>query len=143
MDEPGIGYVVDATPETTQQLVQKWAALKKIKDAHEAQIDLLRGEIEQIKDLLFKRMEADGVINYKLPEGTVYLHPTAYPKMLRPEEEIIKWFDEMGHPEVAPRKVSRTRIKDYIEIAMADDLPLPPPELIDMKPAKQVKLRSK
>ena len=122
-------------------LIEKWKLLKETKDNLEREANDVKAEIDQVRDKLFKLMEASGVTSIKTENETVYMQAAAFGRPLKPMEEIIEWFDSVGHPEIAPRVVKMARVKEYVALALKEDKPLPPQELMDLAPIKELRMR--
>lgn len=128
-------------PEDIKTLTTRWAELNGVREELAVKDQDAVAEINMIRDKIYQLMNTMGADNMKLPEGTLYFKATAYPKLLKDPEEVIKWFDSVGRPDIAPRKVMVTRIKDYIADAMDNDKPYPPEDLVEIKPIRELHLK--
>jgi hypothetical protein len=71
----------------------------------------------------------------------VFFQSSAWAKIEGDPDKVIEWFDKNAGIDVAPRKISLARLKDYAENAMENDKPFPPTELVELKPSKELRLR--
>lgn len=127
--------------EDIKTLVSRWVSLTGEREKLAIQDQDLVTEISMIRERIFLLMENLGTQNMKFDEGTVYMKASGYPKLLKDPEEVIKWFDSVGRPEVAPRKVLLGRIKDYIADCIDQDKPFPPEDMIEVKPIKEIHIQ--
>lgn len=127
--------------EDIKKLVTHWTELIAQREQLAIQDQDLVSEIELLKNVVYRTMEELGVQNMALPQGSLYFKASGYPKLLKDPEEVIKWFDEHGRPDIAPRKVLVSRIKEYIADAIDTDKPFPPEDLVEVKPVKELHLK--
>ena len=128
--------------ENIKDLVSRWATLRRFRMGLKQQDQDAHAEIDQLRNTLFGLMDKVGLTTFKTPSGeVVYLQPSAYAKLLAPPEEIMAWLDTNNLSYLAPRKISPMLIKEYVAEALAQDLPLPPANLMDLQPQKEVRIK--
>jgi hypothetical protein len=133
------------TPTVTLEASELAKRLIEVRNAEqklEAELNVLKGEEEQIKMALKDHMERLGLRNFKMADGsTVYLEARFFIKVPDPEKGIV-WLDEHGLGDVAPRTINRARLNETYKDRTAEDQPLPPPEIMEATSLVTVKVRS-
>lgn len=122
-------------------LAKKMYALRLEIEAMESKVADKNTELDQIKFELTNIMTETGVQKFALEGmGTFYLSTNIYPKFPN-AEALIKWLDDNGKPEIAPRKIHVPSLKEFVEERMENDLIVPGADLLEMTPETSVRLR--
>lgn len=129
-----------SSPELIQNL-KRWHELKIEKDKISIQLELLNGEIEQLKEAVKKTLMEQGVSKLSFEDQTVFLKASAYNTILD-NDGLIKWLDEMGVGDVAIRKIDKPRLKEMLEQRLEQDLSYPPDSMLELKPKTEVVMRA-
>ena len=129
-----------SSPELMDWL-KRWHELKKEKDGISIKLELLNGEIEQLKEAVKTKLLEQGVSKLSFEDQTVFLKASAYNTILD-NDKLIDWLDEQEAGMVAPRKIDKPRLKELLEQRLEQDLPYPPDSLLELKPKTEVVMRA-
>lgn len=123
------------------QNLKRWHELKKEKDDLTIKLELLNGEIDQLKEAVKVCLVEQGVSKLSFEDQTVFLKASAYNTILD-NDGLIKWLDEMGVGDVAIRKIDKPRLKEMLEQRLEQDLSYPPDSMLELKPKTEVVMRA-
>lgn len=121
--------------------LKRWHELKQKKDGITIDLELLNGEIDQLKEAVKTKLMERGVSKLSFEGQTVFLKASAYNSIVD-SEGLIKWLDEQGVGDVAIRKIDKPRLKEVLEERMEKDLAFPPETLLELKPKTEVVMRT-
>lgn len=125
-------------------LARKYAEAKRAIDALEKELEPVKALRDQLADSLKVEMEREEMQKFALTGiGTFFISSRFYPKVVGDEAKAIEWLDNQGADVgwgVAPRKVDKTRLSEYIKDRLENDMPLPPAELFESTSQTYVKM---
>lgn len=121
--------------------LKKWHELKKKKDGLTIDLELVNGEIEQLKEAVKAKLMEQGVSKLSFEDQTVFLKASAYNTIVD-SEGLIKWLDQEGAADVAIRTINKPRLKELLEERLEKDQPFPPDTLLELKPKTEVVMRA-
>ena len=134
---------ITAPPTTLVSFAQRYAVIKAEMAELKEKVKLLDGERDQINVAMTGIMESMEMQRFSIEGlGTFYLQSVFYPKVVGDPEKVIAWLDGEGAEAVAPRTISKTRLKELIEERLEKDQPVPPTELVECSTTVEVRLRS-
>jgi hypothetical protein len=121
--------------------LKKWHELKKKKDGLTIDLELVNGEIEQLKEAVKAKLLEQGVSKLSFEDQTVFLKASAYNTIVD-SDGLIKWLDQEGAADVAIRTINKPRLKELLETRLEKDLAFPPDTLLELKPKTEVVMRA-
>jgi len=112
--------------------------------------DAIKEELKQIEEQLRKKQavvlatyDARGIHQMKVVgAGTFYVQEKIYPSPID-KPGFIKWLDEHGIPELAPRTVNHMTLVSWFSERTARGGELPPPSLVATHVDRQIRVRKK
>ena len=133
---------VDGADEELETLARKMQKVRSSKDDLNHQLDDVKAEEAMIKARLKDLMERREMTKFHVKGvGLVYFQTGIYPKVQGDPTDLVKWLDEHEGTDVAPRTISKDRLKEYFEGRLADDKEVPPSDMVEMRTGQEVRFR--
>lgn len=119
--------------EPIQKLAKAVAENKRRRDELEKELEFLNQADQQLRTQLREQMEAAEISSFNVDGlGRFTISVRNYPRAVGDPEKAIQWFDEQGHPEVAPRTIAKARLKEIYDDLVENDKPLPPEDVVQV-----------
>lgn len=124
-----------------KELAQRYRSLDEALDELAIKKKDLNAEQEQVEAAILLVMETAEVTRVDLGDAAVIVRAGTYPAIVGDKDLVTKWLDEHGAQDVTPRKLSVKLLKEYLELCLEQDKPLPPDHLIHVKPHRELCIR--
>ena len=135
--------IKELTPdEELEFLARKLHQARAWKSELMDKLDDAAAEEAMIKGRLKELMEKREMTKFHVKDvGLVYFQSTFFPKIKGDIGVLIDWLDSHDGQTVAPRTVSKERLREFIEEALHDDREVPPSSLVEVQSGQDVRFR--